>query len=128
MDLTGSALKAAYGRRFTVEEAFRDVKNARLGLGLTPVSIVRHDRRDALFLLAALAHTLLTLLGKAGQELGMERMLGATRPKHRSLFRQGLMLFERIPTMRADRLRALVQKFGELLQEHVLFTGLLGVL
>lgn len=127
-DLTGSTLKAAYGRRFTVEETFRDVKNARLGLGLTQVSIVRNDRRDALFLLAALAHTLLTLLGKAGQELGMERMLGATRPKQLSLFRQGLMLFELIPTMRADRLRALVQKFGELLQEHVLFTGLLGVL
>jgi hypothetical protein len=127
-DLTGSALKAAYGRRFTVEETFRDIKNARLGLGLTQVSIVRNDRRDALFLLAALAHTLLTLLGKAGQELGMERMLGATRPKQLSLFRQGLMLFELIPTMRTDRLRALVQKFGELLQEHVLFTGLLGVL
>lgn len=127
-DFTGSAIKAAYGRRFTVEETFRDVKNARLGLGLTQVSIVRNDRREALFLLAALAHTLLTLLGKAGQELGMERRLGATRPQQLSLFRQGLMLFALIPTMRADRLRALVQKFGELLQEHVLFTGLLGVL
>lgn len=78
--------------------------------------------------LRALAHTLRTLLGKAGQELGLERMLGATRPKQLSLFRQGLMLFALLPTMRADRLRALVQKFGELLQEHVLFTGLLGVL
>jgi len=49
--------RAAYGRRFTVEATFRDVKNARVGLGLTQVSIVRNDRRDALFLLAALAHT-----------------------------------------------------------------------
>jgi len=44
--------------------------------------------------------TLLTLLGKAGQELGMDRMLGATRPRQLSLFRQGLMLFELIPKMR----------------------------
>ncbi len=58
----------------------------------------------------------------------MERRLGATRPQQRSLFRQGLMLFALSPTMRADRLRALVQQCGELLQEYVLFTGLLGVL
>jgi hypothetical protein len=127
-DLTGSAIKGTYGRRFTVEETFRDVKNPRFGLGLKQAVITRNDRRDALFLLAVLAHTLLTLFGKAGQELGMDRMLGATRPGHLSLFRQGLMLFALIPTMREDRLRALAQKFGALLQEHVLFTGILGVI
>ena len=86
------------------------MKNPRFGLGLKQAVIARHDRRDALFLLAVLAHTLLTLLGKAGQELGMDRMLGATRPGHLSLFRQGLMLFELIPTMREDRLRALANE------------------
>ena len=127
-DLTGVAIKGAYGRRFTVEETFRDVKNPRFGLGLKQVIIERQDRRDALFLLAVLAHTLLTLLGKAGQDLGMDRMLGATRPGQLSFFRQGLMLFELIPQMREDRLRALAKKFGELLQEHVLFPGILGVI
>ena len=127
-DLKGVEIKLAYGRRFTVEETFRDVKNPRFGLGLPPAIIARHDRRDALFLLAVLAHTFLPLLGKAGQELGMDRMLGATRPGQRSLFRQGLMLFARIPKMREDRLRTLAKKFGELLQEHVLFTGILGVI
>jgi Transposase DDE domain len=127
-DLTGVEIKVAYGRRFTVEETFRDVKNPRLGLGLKQAVIERHDRRDALFLLAVLAHTLLTLLGKAGQELGMDRLLGATRRGQLSLFRQGLMLFELIPKMREDRLRALAKKFGELLQEHALFTGILGVI
>ena len=127
-DLKGVAIKGAYGRRFTVEETFRDVKNPRFGLGLKQVIIERNDRRDALFLLAVLAHTLLTLLGKAGQELGMDRMLGATRPRQLSFFRQGLMLFELIPKMREDRLRALAKKFGELLQDHVLFPGILGVI
>ena len=127
-DLPGIEIKGAYGRRFTVEETFRDVKNPRLGLGLKQAVIERHDRRDALILLAVLAHTLLTLLGKAGQELGMDRLLGATRLGQLSLFRQGLMLFELIPKMREDRLRALAEKFGELLQEHALFTGILGVI
>jgi hypothetical protein len=127
-DLTGVEIKVAYGRRFTVEETFRDVKNPRVGLGLKQAVIARHDRRDALFLLAVLAHTWLTWLGKAGQELGMDRMLGATRPGQLSLFRQGLMRFELIPKMREDRLRALAKKFGERLQDHVLLTGILGVI
>jgi hypothetical protein len=127
-DFKGVEIKVAYGRRFTVEETFRDVKNPRFGLGLTQAVIERNDRRDALFLLAVLAHTLLTLLGKAGQELGMDRMLGATRPGQLSLFPQGLMLFDLIPRMREDRLRALAKTFGELLQEHILFTGILGVI
>jgi hypothetical protein len=127
-DLTGVEIKVAYGRRFTVEETFRDVKNPRFGLGLKQAVIARNDRRDALFLLAVLAPTLLTLLGRAGQELGMDRMLGAMRSGQLSLFRQGLMLFELIPKMREDRLRALAKKFGELLQDHALFTGILGVI
>jgi Transposase DDE domain len=127
-DLPGSAIKEAYGRRFTVEETFRDVKNPRLGLGLKQTVITRNDRRDMLFLLAVLAHSLLTLLGKVGQELGMERMLGATRPGQLSLFRQGLLLYELLPRMREARLRALMTRFGELLRQHVLFTGILGIL
>jgi hypothetical protein len=67
-ELTGGAIKGAYGRRFTVEETLRDVKHPRLGLGLKQVVVTRNDRRDALFLLAVLAHALLTVLGKAGQE------------------------------------------------------------
>lgn len=125
---TGSQIKLSYGKRFSVEETVRDLKNPRLGLGLKQTVITRTDRRDLLFLLAVLAHALLTLRGKAGQELGMERMLGATRPGGMSLFRQGLLLYELLPTMREDRRRALMIRFGELLRQHVLFTGILGVL
>jgi hypothetical protein len=127
-DLPGRESKGAYGRRFTGEETFRDVKNPRLGLGLKQTVITRNDRRDRLFLLAVLAHSLLTLLGKAGQELGIDRMLGATRPGQLSLFRQGLLLYEWLPRMREARLRALMTRFGELLRQHRLFTGILGIL
>lgn len=111
-----------------MEESFRDLKNPWLGLGLKQTIITRHDRRDMLFLLAVLAHALLTLLGKTGQELGMERMLGATRPKQLSLFWHGPLLWGLLSTLREDRLRALVRRFGELLRQHVIFTGILGVL
>ena len=127
-DLTGTAIKHLYGKRFTVEETFRDVKNPRLGLGLKQTVMERNDRRDALFLLAVLAHTLLTLLGKAGEELAMDRWLGATRPRQYSRFRQGQMLFDLIPTMERQRLRTLLQRFGQLLREHALLSQVLGYL
>lgn len=127
-DLTGTAITHRYGKRFTVEETFRDVKNPHLGLGLKQPVMERNDRRDALFLLAVLAHTLLTLLGKAGEELAMDRWLGATRPRHYSRFRQGQMLFDLIPTMERQRLRTLLQRFGQLLREHALLSQILGYL
>ena len=127
-DLTGVGSTVAYGRRFTVEETFRDVPNPRLGLGLTQAGIEGHDRRDALILLAVLAHTLLTGLGKAGQELGRARRLGATRPGQLARFRQGLRLFALMPQLREDRLRAWAKKCGARLQDHALFPGSLGVI
>jgi hypothetical protein len=127
-DLQGAALTHLYGKRFTVEETFRDVKTPRLGLGLKPTVMERNDRRDALFLLAVLAHTRLTRLGKAGEELGMDRGLGATRPRQYSHFHQGQRLFDLIPTMERKRLRALLQRFGQLLREHALLSQVLGYL
>ena len=127
-DLKGTEIKKIYGKRFTVEETFRDVKNPRLGLGLKQTVVERHDRRDVLFLLAVLAHTLLTLLGKAGQELGMERWLGATRPGQYSLFRQGQMLFDLVPNMETNRLRHLLVRFDQLLRQHALLSQALGYL
>jgi hypothetical protein len=127
-DLKGADIKNLYGKRFTVEETLRDLQNPWLGLGLEQTVVQRNDRRDVLFLLATRAHTLLTLLGKAGQELGLERWLGASRPGQYSLFRQGQRLFELIPTMEEKRLRALMQRFGQWLRDHVLLSQILGCL
>jgi hypothetical protein len=103
------------------------VMNPGLGLWRKQTVMMGGDRRAMLFLLALLAHALLTLLGKAGQELGMERMLGATRPGGISLFRQRFLPYELLPTKRGNRLRALITRFGELLRQSVLFAGNLGV-
>lgn len=126
--LTGGAIKAADGRRCTVEETFRDVKSPRGGLGLTQTVVRRNARRAARFLLAGLAHTRLTRLGQAGQEWGMERMLGATRPGQLSRVRQGLRLDEWLPRMREDRWRPLMTRFGALLRHQAFCTGILGIL
>ena len=80
------------GRRFTVEETFRDQKDLRFGLGLRATHIPDADRRDRLLLLAAVAQALLTLLGAASEQIGYDRMLRVNTAKKRthSLFRQGL--------------------------------------
>jgi hypothetical protein len=82
---------ALYGRRFTIEENFRDEKDWRFGLGSLYVDIKEPARRDKLCLVIAIAIVLLTLLGSAGEQLGLDRMLRANTVKRRthSLFRQG---------------------------------------
>jgi len=126
-DLTGTDIKRAYGKRFTIEETFRDLKDPRLGLGLKQTVIKRNDRRDVLFLLAALAHALLTLLGQAGRDLGMERWLGS-RPGGISLFRAGLQLYKLLPGMDKKWAGPLLKRFDEILKGHELYTGILGTL
>lgn len=127
-DLKGSEVKKLYGKRFTIEESFRDLKNHRYGMGLEQVQIKKNERRDALTWLAVLAHTLLTLLGKAGQQAGLESFLGASRKGEFSLFRMGQMLFELMPRMEEKRLRALSAHFEKLLLSHTLFSEIVGVL
>ena len=125
-DLTGAQIKKQYGKRFTIEESFRDLKNPRLGLGLKQVSMKRNDRRDRLFLLATLAHTLLVLLGTAGRELNLDRWLGASRPGGMSLFRMGLFLYQLIPNMEENRLKALMECYETTLRCHNICHKTLG--
>jgi len=55
-----------YGRRFSIEETFRDLTNLRFGMGLTDTRISSPGRRDRILLVGAIAASLLTLLGAAG--------------------------------------------------------------
>ncbi len=71
---------------------------------------------------------LLTLLGAAGEALGYDRMLKTNTAKRRvhSLFRQGCMLYDLIPTMPENRLRPLMQRFSQMLQDQPLFADVFG--
>jgi len=81
-----------YAKRWTIEPSFRDSKDLRFGMGMSTIRINDPQRRDRLLLLNAFAILLLTLLGAAGESLGMDRQLRTSTAKRRvhSLFRQGL--------------------------------------
>jgi len=119
-----------YGKRFTIEETFRDEKNLHFGMGLSATHIRDASRRDRLLLLAAIAHALLTLLGAASEEAGLDRYLKVNTVKRRthSLYRQGLYWYDCIPTMREDWLRRLMTAFDRIVREQAVMREVLGVI
>jgi len=129
-DLAPKQVVELYGRRFTIEENFRDTKDAHFGMGLSQTHINDPDRRDRLLLVAALAQALITLLGAAGESLGMDRMLKANTVKKRthSLFRQGLHYYRAAPMMPEERLKPLMQRFGEMVRAQRVCIEILGIL
>jgi len=129
-DLPATAIVKLYGKRFQIEESFRDSKDARYGLGLSATHVRTPIRRDRLLLLATIAQALLTLLGAAAEKVGLDRMLKVNTVKERthSLFRQGSFWYGAIPAMPAQRLRALMEAFGALIAAQPLFVGVFGLL
>ena len=110
---TIKAITKLYGRRFTIEETFRDQKDARFGWGLYDVQVTQILRRDRLLFLAAITHVILTLLGSVGELLGLDRRLRVntkTTTRTHSLFRQGREyikgLVERVATQAGDLFQA----------------------
>lgn len=118
-----------YAKRWGIETSFRDIKDLRFGLGLDRCRIGDPTRRDRLLLVNAFATVLLTLLGAAGERVGLDRILKVnTSPKRtHSLFRQGCMWFELIPNMPKERLTTLMQSYAETIKDEAAFNGLFKV-
>ena len=129
-DLSASAVVKLYGKRFTIEETFRDLKDARYGLGMSATRVRSARRRDRLFLLFAFSHALLTLLGAASERSGYDRTLKANTSKKRthSLFNQGRHLFDAIPNMSDERLLPIMEHFEDILREQAVVRELFGIL
>ena len=125
---TARALMSLYGKRWGIECGFRDTKDLRFGMGLGSIHVSTPGRRDRLWLLNALAIALLTLLGAAGEALGYDRYLKSNTSKQRthSLFRQGYMLYELIPTMPDLRLLPLIEQFAAMLAQLPVFADAFG--
>ena len=98
-------------------------------MGMGQIRINSPERRDRLWLLNALAVALLTLLGAAGEALGFDKHLKASTTKRRvhSLFRQGCLHYQLMPTMPETRLRPLMEKFVELMREQPLLVNIYGL-
>jgi hypothetical protein len=129
-DLPASDVVKLYGQRFTIEETFRDQKDLRFGMGLSSTHIHDPARRDRILMLAAFAQALLTLLGAASEKAGLDRYLKANTSKKRthSLFRQGSYWYSALPNLRDERLRPLMEAFGQIVSDHAISRDILGVL
>ena len=127
---TASETIKLYGRRFTIEETFRDQKDLHFGMGLKATHIHKPHRRDRLLMLLAIAHALLCLLGAAAEEVGLDRILRANTVKRRthSLYRQGRYWYDCIPTMRIEWFRPLIEAYDRIIREHQVFTEIFGVI
>jgi hypothetical protein len=126
----GAEIVKLYGRRFTIEESFRDLKNLRFGMGLSDTRIGSPERRDRILLVGAIAAALLTLLGAAGEAIGLDMRMKANTVKTRthSLLNQGLFYFDWLLTMRDERARPLMQKYDELLLQHAAIREIFGLI
>jgi len=122
-EATGREIVKYYSKRWGIEPSFRDSKDLRFGMGLSKTHIGNTERRDRLLLLNAFAIFLMTMLGAAGEALGMDRHLKANTVKYRthSLFRQGCMLVELIINMSLEELRALMRSFRDIQRKHLYF-------
>ncbi len=129
-DFKAAEVIKRYGKRFTIEETFRDTKDLHFGMGLKATHIKKPERRDRMLLLVAMAHALLTLLGAASEDTGMDAYLKANTVKRRthSLFRQGSYWYQAIPTMREEWLTTLMTAFDRIVREHAVFREVFGVL
>jgi hypothetical protein len=103
-DTSATEVTRLYGKRFTIEETFRDTKDVHFGMGLKATHIGDSSRRDRLLLLGAVAHALLTLLGDAGERAGLDRLLktNTSKKRQRSLYNQGCFWYDAQPTTRRE--------------------------
>lgn len=70
--LSAQALATLYAQRMQIEEAFRDLKNERFGLGLSASRSTQRQRLAVLLLIGALASFVLRLIGEAAKARQMQ--------------------------------------------------------
>ena len=125
-DLTGSSIVKFYGKRWTIEPYFRDIKNQRFGMSLSSTHISTPDRRDRLLFISAIAITLLTLLGAAGEGIGFDKKLKVNTVKTRthSLLNQGIFYYKCFNNFKVDEQEKILTAFNVLLAGLPIWTDL----
>jgi hypothetical protein len=106
------------------------IRRTSTSAGLKATHIGDSSRRDRLLLLGAMAHALLTLLGAAGEQAGMDRMLKVNTSKKRqhSLYNQGLFWYDALPNMPDDRASTLMAAYDAAIREHAAFREIFGLI
>jgi Transposase DDE domain len=128
-DYPASRIIKLYGRRWSIEPYFRDLKDIRFGFGMSFTHTKKPERRDRLLLMMSLCYVLLTLLGAAGEQLGLDKYLKVNTVKTRthSLVRQGEFYFRYFPKFKSEQQSALIERFDYLLEQQPQWQKLLFV-
>ena len=95
-------------------------------MGLSSTHISTPDRRDRLLFISAIAITLLTLLGAAGEGIGFDKKLKVNTVKTRthSLLNQGIFYYKCFNGFKVDEQEKILTAFNELLAEQPLWVDL----
>lgn len=119
-DFTGTKIVRFYGKRWTIEPYFRDIKNQRFGMGLSSTHISTPARRDRLLFISAIAISLLTMLGAAGESIGFDRKLKVNTVKTRthSLLNQGIFYYKFFNNFKPDEQLQLLNAFNAILENQ----------
>jgi hypothetical protein len=99
-----------YGKRFQIEESFRDKKCSRFGLGLSQTKVSNVDRLEKLFFLVVIAHIYAMLLGEIAVNKQLDKLFRAntvTSRRTHSLFTLGVYYWHRMRWRLADFYAAL---------------------
>ena len=119
-ELSAACISRIYASRMRCEQAFRDGKNLRFGLGLGHVSVRQTERLHVLLLLVALALWAASLLGCLGEKAGAAKPLQANTVTTRRAFSVtvlGLLILEhKIPIPVSNRHLRQAQSLFQ--QEH----------
>jgi hypothetical protein len=94
-----------YSHRMTIEEAFRDLKSSRYGLGLDESKTKIKKRRDILLLIGMLASLIAWVTGLAGEKMKLQYQFQSNSIKHRrviSLFYLGCQIIRKKIPIRAS--------------------------
>lgn len=129
-NISGSGAIKWYAKRWGCEPQFRDTKDMHFGMGLSKTHLKSMARRDRLLFIHAIATAILTILGAAGESIGLDKYLKVNTVKTRtlSLFRQGCIYFDRIPKMVKETLHKLLTEFYKIVDGNKNLTDILGVI
>lgn len=84
--LSPEAVVSLYAQRMRIEQSFRDLKNERIGLGLSAARSRSGKRLEILLLIGHLAGWLLRLIGECAQQCQMQLQFQSTRrPNHKEI-------------------------------------------
>lgn len=83
--LSAQAVVAVYAQRMQIEEAFRDLKSERFGLGLCANRSKHKDRLAVLLLIACLASFVLRLIGETAKTMQLEFQFQSNTRRSRAM-------------------------------------------